>query len=85
MQIRRYERADHDRVLELHEAALRDAGGWIAGTPEPDLDDIPGTYLFVGSFSSASRMAKSSRRVLSARSRDFRRRFSTMFPSKRRN
>jgi len=53
LRIRRYEPSDHERVLELHERALRDAGGYVEDVPdeaEADLDDIAGTYLERGAF-----------------------------------
>lgn len=48
--IRQYRPADNDRVRELHEVALRAAGGFIEGAPEPDLDAIEETYLRDGDF-----------------------------------
>lgn len=51
--VRRYEPSDHDRVLELHEHALRDADGYVEDVPpeaEADLHDITGTYLGDGEF-----------------------------------
>jgi ribosomal protein S18 acetylase RimI-like enzyme len=51
--IRRYEPADHEQVLELHERALRDTGGYVEDVPpefEADLHDIAGTYLDNGEF-----------------------------------
>lgn len=53
LHIRRYEQTDHDRVLELHESALRDAGGYVEDVPpeaEADLHDIVGAYLDGGEF-----------------------------------
>lgn len=43
--LRQYRPADNDRVRELHEVALRSAGGFIEGAPEPDLDAVEETYL----------------------------------------
>ncbi len=50
LQIRGYRPTDHDRVLELHRAALDAAGGYIEGVPEPDLDAIETTYCANGAF-----------------------------------
>jgi ribosomal protein S18 acetylase RimI-like enzyme len=50
MQIRQYDPGDHEAVLDLHERALRDAGGYVEGVAEPDLKDIPGSYLDGGEF-----------------------------------
>ena len=38
--LRKYRPADRERVLAVHEAALRDEGVYVEGTPEPDLEDI---------------------------------------------
>lgn len=46
--VRRYRSADDARVREVHEAALRDAGAYVEGVPEPDLEDVVGAYLEVG-------------------------------------
>ncbi|QLD86683.1 GNAT family N-acetyltransferase [Natronomonas halophila] len=46
--LRRYRPSDHERVLELHEAAMRDVGAYVDGVPEPDLDDIEGAYFDSG-------------------------------------
>lgn len=46
--LRRYRPADRDRVLAVHEAALRDAGVYVEGAPEPDLEDIGAAYPDVG-------------------------------------
>lgn len=43
--IRRFESGDGPAVLNLHETALRDAGDFVEGVPEPDLDDVVGHYL----------------------------------------
>ncbi len=48
--IRQYRPADNDRVRELHATALRAAGGFVEGAPEPDLDAIEETYLTNGDF-----------------------------------
>lgn len=45
-----YRPADNDRVRELHATALRAAGGFVEGVPEPDLDAIEETYLTNGDF-----------------------------------
>ena len=46
--VRRYRPSDRDRVLALHEAAMRDVGAYVKDAPESDLADIPGTYLDSG-------------------------------------
>jgi len=46
--LRRYRPADRDRVLNLHERAMRDVGAYVEGVPEPDLDDIESAYLESG-------------------------------------
>jgi len=46
--IRRYRSADEDRVLELHEEALRDVDAYVEGVSDPDLEDIEGEYLGSG-------------------------------------
>jgi ribosomal protein S18 acetylase RimI-like enzyme len=48
LSLRRYRPADHERVLELHETAMRDVGAYVEGVPEPDLEDIEGAYLDSG-------------------------------------
>jgi len=45
LSLRRYEPEDHARVVELHEAAMRAVDAYVEGVPDPDLDDIEGTYL----------------------------------------
>ncbi len=50
LDLRQYRPADDDRVRELHETALRAAGGFIEGVPEPDLDAVEKTYLTDGDF-----------------------------------
>lgn len=50
LSIRRYQPADHARVLELHEEALRETGAYIEGALEPDLDHIEAVYLDEGEF-----------------------------------
>ncbi|SFS45983.1 GNAT family N-acetyltransferase [Halostagnicola kamekurae] len=45
LSLRRYRPADTDRILELHEEAMRDVGSFIDGAPDPDLEDIEGAYL----------------------------------------
>lgn len=47
--IRRFRDADRDRVRDLHEAALRDAGDY-ADVPDADLDDVESSYLDEGDF-----------------------------------
>ena len=42
--LRAYRPADRERVLAVHEAALRDEGVYIEGAPEPDLEDIEAAY-----------------------------------------
>jgi GNAT superfamily N-acetyltransferase len=42
--LRKYRPADRERVLAVHEAALRDEGIYVEGAPEPDLDDIVAAY-----------------------------------------
>ena len=46
--LRRYRAADRDRVLELHERAMRDVGAYVEGVPEPDLADVEAAYLESG-------------------------------------
>lgn len=48
--LRQYRPADNDRVHELHATALRAAGGFVEGAPEPDLDAIEERYLRDGDF-----------------------------------
>lgn len=51
LDLRRYEPADRERVLELHEEALRATGEYIEDVPaevEADLRDIEGAYLQPG-------------------------------------
>ena len=48
LSLRRYRSADRDRVLELHERAMRDVGAYVEGVPEPDLADVEATYLESG-------------------------------------
>ena len=43
--IRRCESADHDRVVQLHEKAMRDVGAFDDGQTDSDLDTIQETYL----------------------------------------
>lgn len=43
--VRRYRSGDDERVRELHEVALRAAGGFVEGAREPDLDDVEGAYF----------------------------------------
>lgn len=51
LDLRRYEPADSERVLELHEAALRATGEYVEDVPEAveaDLHDVEGAYLRSG-------------------------------------
>lgn len=48
LSLRRYRPAADARVREVHEAALRDAGAYVEGVPEPDLEDVVGSYLEIG-------------------------------------
>lgn len=48
LSLRRYRPADRERVLELHEAAMRDVGAYVEGVSEPDLEDILSSYLDAG-------------------------------------
>ncbi|RDI71294.1 GNAT family N-acetyltransferase [Halopelagius longus] len=45
LRLRRYRPEDHDRVLELHEEAMRDVGSFVEGVPDLDLEDVRGAYL----------------------------------------
>lgn len=45
LRLRQYRPNDHNRVLELHEKAMRAVGGYVDGVPEPDLDDITNAYF----------------------------------------
>lgn len=47
--VRRFQSEDGPRIRELNEDALRAAGDYVEGVPEPDLRDVPGTYLTAGS------------------------------------
>jgi ribosomal protein S18 acetylase RimI-like enzyme len=42
--LRKYRPADRERVLAVHEAALRDEGVYVESAPEPDLADIEAAY-----------------------------------------
>lgn len=46
--IRRFRPSDAERVLELHEEALRDVDAYAEGVPEPDLDDVKAHYFDAG-------------------------------------
>jgi len=46
--LRAYRPADRERVLAVHEAALRDEGVYVEGAPEPDLEDIVAAYPDLG-------------------------------------
>ncbi|WP_267641175.1 GNAT family N-acetyltransferase [Haloarchaeobius amylolyticus] len=50
LELRRYQPADQDRVRELHEAAMREVGAYVADAPDTDLETIPETYLAEGTF-----------------------------------
>lgn len=45
LSIRRYQQSDLNRVLELHEEAMREVGAFVEGAPDTDLHDVEGTYL----------------------------------------
>lgn len=45
LDVRRFEAGDGAAVRELHERAMRAAGDFVEGVPEPDLEDVPGHYL----------------------------------------
>ena len=44
LSLRKYRPADRERVLAVHEAALRNEGVYVEGAPEPDLADIQAAY-----------------------------------------
>lgn len=44
LEIRPYRPADRERVLAVHEAALRAEGVYVERAPEPDLEDIESAY-----------------------------------------
>jgi ribosomal protein S18 acetylase RimI-like enzyme len=44
LSLRAYRPADHERVLAVHEVALRDEGMYVEGAPEPDLADFEAAY-----------------------------------------
>lgn len=44
LSLRPYRLEDRDRVLELHEVAMRDVGAYVEDAPEPDLEDIQEAY-----------------------------------------
>ena len=44
LSLRKYRPADRERVLAVHEAALRDEGVYVEGAPESDLEDIEAAY-----------------------------------------
>jgi ribosomal protein S18 acetylase RimI-like enzyme len=48
LSIRRFRPDDRERVLELHEEALRDADAYAEGAPDPDLQDVQSHYLDAG-------------------------------------
>lgn len=48
LEIEQYRPEYRERVLELHEDAMRDAGGYVEGVAEPDLADIRGSYVETG-------------------------------------
>lgn len=43
--VRRFEPGDGAAVRDLHERAMREAGDFVEGVPEPDLEDVAGHYL----------------------------------------
>lgn len=45
LDVRRYWAGDGPAVRRLHELAMRDAGDFVEGVPEPDLADVRGHYL----------------------------------------
>ena len=45
IEIRRFAEGDGPAVRRVHERAMRDAGDYVEGVPEPDLDDVSGHYL----------------------------------------
>lgn len=63
LSLRQYCPADTDRVRELHEAALRATGGFIEGTPEPDLDADEAAYLADGEFLDCSETTAERKRL----------------------
>lgn len=48
--VRRFRPDDEVAVKRLHEAAMRDAGAFVEGADEPDLDAVAETYLEEGEF-----------------------------------
>ncbi|WP_435365141.1 GNAT family N-acetyltransferase [Haloarchaeobius sp. DYHT-AS-18] len=46
--IRRYRPADHERVLALHEEAMRQVDSFVEGAPDTDLEAIESTYIDAG-------------------------------------
>jgi len=48
LEIRRCRPADADRIRELHEVALRDAGGYVEDGPDADLTAPHATYIEQG-------------------------------------
>lgn len=48
--VRRYRPDDRLAVCRLHKAAMRDAGSWVEGADDSDLDDVKGVYLDDGEF-----------------------------------
>lgn len=48
LRVRRFEPADAVRIRELHEAAMRDVGAYVADVPDEDLEAITDTYLEAG-------------------------------------
>lgn len=48
--VRSYRPDDRDRVQELHEVALRAAGGYVEPAVEPDLATIQAVYKESGRF-----------------------------------
>lgn len=48
LQLRRYRPTDTDRVLELHEDAMRDVGAFVESVTDPDLENVGEVYLDSG-------------------------------------
>ena len=48
LEIEQYRSEHGERVLDLHETAMRDADGYVEGVSEPDLEDIRGSYVESG-------------------------------------
>lgn len=48
--VRRFQAGDGSAIRDLHERAMREAGDFVEGVPEPDLTDVQGHYLDDGEF-----------------------------------